>query len=226
MPSTFSYSAVSDFENCPKKYKLKRIDRLPTKDSPALVHGNERHAEAELYLTSKKRLKVPEPLSNIARTLRDSKKTDDAIVEEMWIFDANWNLIHRTQPEKHDPRSMVFVKMDWYSPSRRLIRDWKTGKTAEHDRFREKAHREQGSLYALAAMLVDDLEEVDVEMVYIDHGLVVAWTWTADDIPALLDDWTRRGHAAMRGPYPATPNPLCSWCDFNWRKGGPCRAAR
>ena len=50
----WSYSSLADFEGCPKRYKLIRIDKVvPFKETDAIRHGNEVHKALELRLKDK-----------------------------------------------------------------------------------------------------------------------------------------------------------------------------
>ena len=47
----WSYSSLVDFEGCPRRYKLIRIDKVvPFKETEAIKHGNEVHKALEDYM--------------------------------------------------------------------------------------------------------------------------------------------------------------------------------
>ena len=50
----WSYSSLSNFEQCPKQFKLIKIDKVvPFKETDAIRHGNEVHKALELRLKDK-----------------------------------------------------------------------------------------------------------------------------------------------------------------------------
>ena len=46
--TAWSYSRYADYTQCPLKFKLKHIQRLPTKGSPAMDRGSAIHKEGEV----------------------------------------------------------------------------------------------------------------------------------------------------------------------------------
>ncbi len=52
-----SYSSISDYRNCPLKYKFRYVDRMPTKKTPALSFGSSLH-EVLAYIYN---VKTPDP---------------------------------------------------------------------------------------------------------------------------------------------------------------------
>ena len=50
----WSYSSLTNFETCPRQFKLLKIDKVvPFKETEAIRHGNEVHKALELRLKDK-----------------------------------------------------------------------------------------------------------------------------------------------------------------------------
>lgn len=220
-PATWSYSALSQFEKCPKQYEFARVQRLPQPPSAALERGNKVHAQLERALRSDaSEAGVPEV--SLIEYVADLK-AKRPIVEEMWHFDREWRFVGT----EFTPRSWLLVKMDAYVPRvagkkarPALVVDWKTGRQYPE-------HETQGELYSLAALAKDGGESVDVDMVYVDQAHIEKWTVTLGDtaLEEAQGEWGERARTMLgTREYRATPGKACNWCPFSGRKKGPCRA--
>jgi CRISPR/Cas system-associated exonuclease Cas4 (RecB family) len=222
-PTTWSYSALSQFEKCPKQYEYARIQKLPQPPSKAMERGNAIHAQLERALKADI-AGVPEvSLVEYVAALRKRKP----VVEEMWHFDRKWNFVGKN----FGPSSWLLVKMDAYvppvlgkKPRNPHVIDWKTGGIYDD-------HETQAELYAIAAVAKEGagrVTEVDVDMVYVDKAHVEKWSLPIEN-EATFDEiagaWTDRAQGMLSTTeYRAKPGKSCSWCPFSARKGGPCRA--
>ena len=71
--TAWSYSALSQYEKCPRQYKYARIDKLPQPESHALERGNILHAKAEQFV--KGNIKgMPKELSSFQNELKELKR--------------------------------------------------------------------------------------------------------------------------------------------------------
>jgi CRISPR/Cas system-associated exonuclease Cas4 (RecB family) len=222
-PTTWSYSAASQYMKCPKQYEYARVERLPQPSSPALERGNRVHAQLERALRADATdAGVPEvSLIDYVAELRSRQP----VVEEMWHFDRDWQFVGT----EFTPRSWLLVKMDAYVPPvvgkkarNAHVVDWKTGRQYPE-------HELQGELYAVAVAAKEGerVRGVDVDMVYVDQAHVEKWTLELGGgvLEEAQSEWRERAEKMLGDTtYRATPGRACNWCPFSGRKGGPCRA--
>jgi PD-(D/E)XK nuclease superfamily len=111
------------------------------------------------------------------------------------------------------------MKLDAYvqvSKTHGRVIDYKSGKVFGN----EVKHTEQGQLYQLATFLkFPDLETLDVEFWYIDHGpeYDMITSYTREQGTLYFDKYHNRG-AAMTDCTDFKPNPnvySCRWCPYN-----------
>lgn len=223
-PRHWSYSALTLFEECPQRYAWEKIEKRPVPASPALERGNRVHAQLERALradASEAGVPAVKLVEYVAKL-----KARRPIVEEMWHFDRRWNFLGT----EFQPTSWLLVRMDAYVPpivgrkaQNAHVIDWKTGR-------QYPKHESQAELYALAARAKEgeSVEDVDVDMVYVDQGHVEKWTRPMIDgfYEEATMDWSARAEAMLtERAYRPTPSPdSCRWCPFSKRKGGACRA--
>src|SRR5210317_438257 len=96
----WSLSSLSQYENCPRKFKYIKIDKKPLgKKSYALEYGNMVHNKLEQYLLGNIR-SVPKELSKFSPELKKLKKLN-AIPEEELVLDKRWEPIHNGWKNKN-----------------------------------------------------------------------------------------------------------------------------
>jgi len=222
----WSYSAVKDFEACPYRIYLKRIERSPqpeaTPDAPN-VRGAQIHEEAELFIKGEGELtrnlrKFEEEFNQLAEWYKEGKVQ----VEQEWGFDRDWG-----QREWNDKDCWALVKLDAMVLGDTFARaiDFKTGKSFGN----EVPHTMQLQLYALATFLrYPNILTVQAELWYLDEGKATKKNYIRTMVPALLPRWEKRALALTEClTFPAKPNKSkCRWCPFGTENGtGRCAHA-
>lgn len=165
----WSFSSLSTYEDCPRKYKFKYIDRLPEPPSPAAERGTQMHAHLEDYVL--KNEPVPENLEYMLPEL-DDWKTIGCQIEEPWGFDKDW------QPTDWKD-AWLRMKLDLMIPSTGLVVDYKTGKKDGN----EAKHARQGLLYAIGTHIrYPELKSVTVKFEYLDHKTDSLKVWRPEQL--------------------------------------------
>jgi CRISPR/Cas system-associated exonuclease Cas4 (RecB family) len=219
--SQWSYSTITGWQQCPKRTKLRKVDKLPDPSGPAAERGTHFHKQVELYLTKGLPLTnhgayVPPKLDAFVPLL-DKLRGYDLGVERQVAFDRSWRQVDFFGEEAWG--RMVW-DVSWYdAPVARII-DWKTGKP------RPGEHGIQLELYSAAAMLLHpEAERVVATDEYLDIGPQgrLSHTMMRGEEVSVLDRWRRLAEMMENDTlFPARPGQHCRWCAFRGSKGGPC----
>lgn len=234
-PTSWSFSRYSDFKTCPLFFKLKHMDKVLEPKSDAMQKGIDAHEDAEKYIKGQLK-KLPPVLMPMKAEFDEMKKMFKAkkfpiIVEDNWAFKADWS-----ETQWNDwTGCWVRIKLDaaHYSDGHTMwVTDWKTGKPSE---YKVAEYMEQMELYAVSALLMSAVEEVEVHvrLAFVETGDMIAprledgteLVYTRADLPRLLKEWEKRVRPMMNAKnYPPRPNSSCRWCWYGQAKvaaGGP-----
>lgn len=220
---TWSYSRLTDFEQCRYRAKLKYVDHVPEPPRPLPAgkteHANERgsrvHEAAEAYVRGGVELlpelsRYKDPLKELQSLYKDSKVQ----LEEEWAMTRDWS---PTAWMSED--AWCRMKLDAFvlvSKTHARVIDYKTGRIQGN----EVKHTEQGQLYQLTSFLkYPDLETISVEFWYIDHGpdQDLRLHYTREQGTMYFDKFHNRG-VNITECLEFKPNPnvySCKWCPYN-----------
>lgn len=222
----WSFSLLKDFEACPYRVYLMRVERSPQPeigDQPdhPLVRGDRIHKEAEAYIKGEGALtpalrKVEPELTR----LRELYPNGVIEVEQKWAFARDW-----TPVEWNDPRCWLRVicdVVDHSDPQLIDVIDWKTGKSFGN----EVKHQQQQQLYGLVALIrYATAALAKTCMSYVDEGKTKRSSYNRSAAPALLQRWEQRADRLTNAiTFPAKPNRgNCRFCPFGIENGtGAC----
>lgn len=214
-----SYSRLLDYEQCPYRAKLKHVDRIPEEKSEAADRGTAIHQLAEDFVRGKiKTLPVElKKFNDEFNALRARFLEQKVSLEGDWGFDKDW------QPTDWKAAWMR-IKLDarvQATKTQSIVIDYKTGK-----RFgNEVKHGEQVVLYGLAEVLREpDVEEVTVELWYLDIDDLVATKYSRDQLFDYLKPFEKRlTKMTTAEKFPPNPNVFaCKWCAYGPNKGKQC----
>lgn len=216
-PKTWSYSALSLFEECPKRYyHVKLVKDVADPKSPALFNGLKVHREGEDYLRTPSITTVPKSFATFERLMQDLK-TLNPYVELKIGINSNWTV----NPKGWSGAWMLgaydatVVYND--EPKHVDMIDFKTGK-------RYDSNDEQLELYALTAFLKWKPETVGTRLWYVDSGLEIVNEFRADQVPTLLSKWDAKARRLFNETaWNAKPSDKCKWCPVPASK---CRFGR
>lgn len=226
----FSYSRWALWDTCPAAYKYKNIDKIPEPVSKAMERGRKVHDAAAAWVEGKsaQRPKELERFTLLADGIR-AMPAELKSIEVQMAFDADnlpcswfgpnarWRFIWDAAVV--DPRR---VHMDAV--------DWKTGSP-------KGSYDAQMQIFAIPAFWTEPaLETFTGHLVYLDSGGVIDYPITREQFYGPSGDPARRdglyglwmnNAAMMESDRAFTPKPsfdACRWCNFHWKKGGPCKS--
>ena len=235
--TSWSFSRLSDYTQCPLKARLKHIERIKEPPNAAMERGASIHTQIEHFITAlvPSRLSPDSPLRPLLPELkrlrkRFLEKPETIIVEDTWAFRSDW-----TKTTYDDWNGCaVRIKLDcahFKDDTTLIVTDWKTGKYRPEN---QAEYLEQLDLYALAAFLwFPEVETVIPRLAYVDHGII--WppedkpiVYTRDQLPALRKKWEKRVQPMLNDTtFAARPNNFCRWCHFRAENkengGGQCK---
>jgi len=203
----WSYSSLTAYETCPRRFYLTRISKLVTeKQTEATLHGNEVHKALEKYVGNKAPLSDKyEAYRPIADKLRKSDGTKvleykfglTKALTPCGFFDSNvW------------ARGVLDVGI--IKPDSVVILDYKTGK--------RKIDSDQLRMFAGAALATWPFaKKVKTGYIWLQENKMDTEEFTPDDKAGIFQDFAARVHrmesSEKRDDWPANPSGLCkAWC--------------
>lgn len=234
--TSWSFSRLSDYDTCPRKFKIKHLQRIKEPGSPAMDRGNMLHAQAEKYIKGQlpklhpELVKLKDELTKL-RAMYKAKKLP-MVVEDNWAFTADW------EETAWDDWALCWlrVKLDCAHYEEQdgwmvmPVTDWKSGTPND---YKKAEYMEQLDLYALVGLLMSQFEDVIIRprLGWIDTGDFfegdgdTAVQYTREDIPRLKKYWEGRVKKMFADKtFAPKPNRLCGWCFYGQaglKKGGP-----
>ena len=222
IPAT-SFSRLKNYEQCGHRARLAYIDRIKEPPQgelpPGQEHPNDRgtrvHNEAERYVREGGAL-IPElkDFKDEFDTLRTLFQKDDVELEQMWLYDKDWESLPDNDP--FSKKIWLRIKCDaviWRGDTEIVVIDYKTGKRSG----KEVEHAEQCQLYQLGAFKrYPAVNKVTTELWYTDQNELVPMTFTRAQGLRYHEPWTQR-LVKMTTDEELKPNPniySCRWCPY------------
>ena len=226
--TSWSFSRLKQYEECPAKAKFKNIDRLPEPPSTAMDKGMAVHKMAEAYIKggiSERPLELIH-FGDLFNELRDQYAAGGGIwVEESWCFDKDWEPVEYDDWDNVRCRIKVDVAAFFDDDTLEVI-DWKTGQPSK---FKAETYEDQLQLYALGGLLMH-LNEPNIVvrplLYWLDVGQVTPnppRSYTLSDLDWLKVKWEGRAAPLLSDEsFAPRAGRHCQWCAFAKDKGGPC----
>ncbi len=210
--TSWSYSRLSTYEQCPRKAKYLYIEKKKEPGSPAMERGSEIHKMAEKFVSGTL-AKLPVELKAYAAEFKDLKK-QNAACEDQWAFNEHW---FPTEWFGKDAWCRTVLDIWFVKKDVLVLIDLKTGKIRD-------GYEDQLSLYALAGFSHEpNIKEVHAQLWYLDQGETKDHVFKLADVPKLKKDWKKRVTPMLNDVnYAPRPSGLCRWCHFSQAKQGPC----
>ena len=204
-PKSWSYSAISAFEQCAWKFYLERGEKMQQEAGFALVNGVRIHSLAEEYLKGNI-TGIPKDLKKLDNEMRNLKK-HGAIPEEEICLDRHWQPVKGEDAWKNS-KTWIRAKIDARVPGADLVVDFKTGRA--YDKYAEQAELYATLIYQAIADVGDVLT---VEFWYTKTGEVQSYEFLRDDQESRLNRWDKRAAMMMaeRNWFPKQ-NEFCRFC--------------
>jgi len=227
----WSISKLFMYEQCPLRFKLKYIDRLPELPLPPdnpLERGNRIHKHLEDFVMGKRpsldgiEAKAIDSFMPMVTHLRTLYECDQATVEEDWFFNQDWELCVRDDVD-------LWVKLDWSVKDEAealvITGDWKSGKS----KYKAVDHIQQTQLYAAVSAIKYPWALTHVaEVAYVDEGWVRSSTYTREEALRFIGRFQSRADKIYADRlFRANANVVsCRWCPYNKKSGtGACPVA-
>ena len=208
-PVAWSYSALTAFETCPKRYYLTKIAKtVQEPQSEAMKWGNEVHKALEHRLVQGTALpKTMEMFEPIAVKVADAAKGGKLQAEQKMAINVRY--VPTTWFAK-DVWARGITDFQITKGTKMFIGDWKTGKPDEGS----------GQLKMTAAMAMHhnpNVKTVINTFVWLKTGGTTTEVFTREDIPTIWQEFAPRvqrlEHAVADNKFPARPSGLCrAWC--------------
>jgi len=247
LPPHLSASSIGTFQQCPLRFKLSRIDKIPEPPTEATLMGNFVHDTLEyFYNTYQPEERIISNAQLSARIVWESEGWAERVTPFLKTFSINdfrWNswwcienLFGLENPGKINPRGVEFevngsingvvIKgfIDRWIQDENIvtISDYKTGKTPS-SRYME------GKFFQLIlyALLLKEMgmkeEEFNLELLYLKDGVRKTHTPSEIDYKSAVHLITtvkkEIDQAYEDNNWPAVPSRLCDWCIY---KSGVC----
>ena len=241
---TISPSRAADFKQCPLKYRLRSIDRIPEAPSPAAARGTLVHSVLEELFELPAEQRTPEAAvellpgcweamvrdrPELGEMLREQAMGADAWFREAERLVERWFTLEdpsRLEPADRELRVEVerdglvmrgiVDRLDVAPTGEVRVVDYKTGRSPS-ERFEGQALF-QMKFYGLVLWRLTGRVPDLLQLVYLGDGEVVRYAPDEADLRGLERN-VRAVHAAIERAieertFLPRPSRLCSWCDF------------
>ena len=240
LPRYLSPSSASMFQECPRRWKHRYIDRLPDPPGEPALAGTFAHRVLELLLQEPPERRTQDRAKELARDVwpeidgdADFKAlalTEDQArafrwrswqaIEGLWsIEDPTDVVVEATEQDIRVeiggvPFRGIVDRVDVETDGL-VIADYKSGK-APSARF-EDSRLHQVLLYAAAVSALSGIRPARARLLYLNQRIIEVDV-TADNIAevttTLQETWERLQAACASGEFAASTGPLCAWCPF------------
>lgn len=219
MAIALSWSRISDYQQCPRKFYLKYLAKgFPPEDvskSIHLVKGAEMHKQLENYTLAKINGEAP------------AAHMSGAVANALPIVDSIFKNFGKVWPERQVAVTYDFRPTEWFGKDvgfraiwdisavnvrSALIFDWKTGKVQNFD------EEEPGQLHLSSAMAepVLDVDDVSIAYAYIEHKVMKPpkpLNFKKDEFPHIRGFFQRIYDTVNREKdWKPRANQFCNWC--------------
>lgn len=203
----WSYSSVTAFETCPRRYFLTKITKVVS-DPPneAAMHGSMVHKAIEEYLIG-------------TAVFPDKYKEYLPVVDKVLCAKGERKVEYKFALTKGFKPTEFFAKDAWVrgvfdvnitNGVSATVLDWKLGKVKEdHDQLK---------LFAAATFASQpDVDTVHTGYVWLAHGKLTKRSFKRDEAPVIWQEYLprirRMEKAQESGDFPPKPSGLCkAWC--------------
>lgn len=224
--SAWSYSRLSLYEQCPRRYKHKNIDKLDDVRNEAMERGDRVHKGVAAYLIGQpiveKGITYGPELRHEAKAIDrfepvfNQIKANDPVVEQQWAFTPNWGTSTSWFGKDTWYRNILDAGVLWPDNSFTVI-DWKTGKAWG-------SNQEQMEQFAISVFArYPQVHFVETRLEYLDTGQEQHGEFTRSEAPALKRKWADRAAPLLADKtFAPRPGSYCKKCPFGKSKAGPC----
>jgi len=234
-PVTFlSYSQINTFETCPRQYRFRYIQRIPTPPSAAATFGSSMHqALRDFYQEIKEGKKLskkdllgllevnwsPQGYASKSHEERMKKQGQRMLTDFYKKFDSKVIPKDLEQPFviKVSPKLKIGGRIDRVDEKKGEleIMDYKTGKAMEQKKIDQSL---QMTVYALAAtdkgIYGKKPEEIVLTFYFLDTGEKKSTKRTADQLEQAKKELVDKAKEVEESGFEPKPSNMCEFCDF------------
>jgi CRISPR/Cas system-associated exonuclease Cas4 (RecB family) len=215
LPTRWSYSSISTYENCPAQWHYSYVLKLPEQPSAAMARGTRLHGDCEQFLKGGLTV-LPWELKKVSLRLNDLKMMG-AKSEVTWLLNKGWGPV----TEGEIPWIKAIIDVHWLQGKVLHVRDFKSGREYVD-------HRAQLELYSIMGLcLFPEATRAEYAAIYLDtahtsnEGSIIRGAM----LERKMKDWNDRALKLFEDQgYLPKPGKHCDWCAFSHHKGGPCLA--
>ncbi|MGW5520264.1 RecB family exonuclease [Nocardia africana] len=238
-----SPSRAIDFKQCPLKYRLRAIDRIPETPGRDAVRGTVVHAVLESLYGLPSGERVPERAAALVEPVWERLLADrpeiEVVLEQDGLpafLDEVSHLVrgyyHLENPTGFDPEScesLVEVRLADGSPLRGYVDridvapdgrlrvvDYKTGRTPAPDA--EQKALFQLKFYALIMYRTRGVAPAQLRLLYLRDGQILTYAPDADELERferiVSALWAAITTAGRDGDFPPRPGWSCKFCEY------------
>jgi len=206
----YSYSAIKDFESCPRKFnEVRNLKRFKSQDTTATLYGTAVHLAFEEFIKDEKPL--PPSFAHYA-----------PFVEPLAKFKGDIRCEEKLGIRKDFTPCEFFAKDAWfrgipdylalnYDTGVARVADYKTGKSS---RFADSAQLEL--MAAMVMINYPTINTVKGVLLFVVAGDVIKSEYTREQLPTILSKWAGRANAIEVATEVGVWNPkssgLCKFC--------------
>ncbi|MFC6012159.1 RecB family exonuclease [Nocardia lasii] len=238
-----SPSRAADFKQCPLKYRLRAIDRIPEPPSRAAVRGTVVHAVLEdlfgLPADERQPQRAAELVPGAWERVRAERDGIDELVAEggpealfaevRKLVASYYELEDPRRFEPHGLEERVEADLDGDVPLRGFVDridvapngmlrvvDYKTGRSPGP--LHEARALFQLKFYALMILRTRDIVPAQLRLIYLADKNVLTYAPDREELDRfqriLTALWRAILDAGATGDFPPTRNAMCKFCDF------------
>ena len=240
LPKYLSPSSAGMFQQCPRKWKHRYVDKLPDPPGEPALAGTFAHRVLELLLQEPPERRTAEQAKAFARDVWPEISGDDdfkalELTEDQarafrwrsWLaIEGLWHLENPAEVVVDATEQDIRVEIGGV-PFRGIIdrvdvetdglviADYKSGR-APSDRFRDDK-LSQVLLYAAALTALSGIRPARARLLYLGQRIIeidVTDDNVADVTATLRQTWEQLQQACETDEFSACTGPLCAWCPF------------
>lgn len=210
-----SYSRLSTYQSCARKFKLQYLDKAfpDDSDNPNFVRGNRVHSQLEHYVMWKnagenfeKPAMVEEAKNAIPIIDKIYESYTTVLPEQKLCIDRNWNKIGWFDKQAY---LRAILDLIAFKPGKALICDYKTGKVRDYDQYGGQLHLNAAMVFAIEP----EVEVLDVAYLFVDHKQTVKVQFTRDQYNEFRDHFEEEHRKVnTENEWAPTINQYCKWC--------------
>lgn len=239
-PQRLSPSGAATFEQCPRRWRFRYVDRLPDPPGVDALVGTFAHRVLECLMQQHPSQRTKDDARRIARAswpemsgsddYRDLELDEDQALEFRWqawrAIEGLWDLEDPSGVDVRATEQQVSVTLDGVpfrgvvdrvesEPDGLVISDYKSGR-APTARY-APGRLQQVLLYAAAIAEETGDRPVRARLLYLGQKVVAAGVTPVElggAVEQLKSTWDAIGDACHTDDFSARPGPLCDYCPY------------